>query len=163
MRIGEKFMNIDEIKNFTTINGWNEIVNIIPEAKPFIDKSSFGKKQGFDLLIMGYEAGIRAAFGGDPLSFAVKLKQLRKCESSDEMAPLLQEFANIADDAHEKVTRAELEYAPLENILLYIKEDAEARYALNLANSWYDSYLEDEALEAENSRELNDVLYADRF
>ena len=156
-------MNFDEIKKYSTNIGWNEFANIIPEAKPFADKNSLGKKQSLDFGIKMFEAGMSAAFGGDPVSFAVKLKQFRKCESSDEMAPLLQEFANIADDAHEKVTRAELEYAPLENILLYIKEDAEARYALNLANSWYDSYLEDEALEAENSRELNDVLYADRF
>jgi hypothetical protein len=97
------------------------------------------------------------------MTLAVKLKQFRKCESSDEMAPLLQEFANIADDAHERVKKAELAYAPLESILLYIKEDAEARYALNLANEWYDSYLEDESLEAENSRELDNVLNADRF
>ena len=43
------------------------------------------------------------------------------------------------------------------------KDEAEARYALNLADEWYDSYLEDEALEAGNSKELDDVLYADRF
>ena len=97
------------------------------------------------------------------MTLVEKLKQFRKCESSDEMAPLLQEFANIADDASARLKSAQLTYAHIETIFLYVKEDAEARYALNLADEWYDSYLEDEALEAENSRELDDVLYADRF
>ena len=57
-------MSIDEIKKYSTNVGWNEIVNIIPEAKPFVDKSSFGKKQGFELLATGYEAGIRDAQQG---------------------------------------------------------------------------------------------------
>jgi hypothetical protein len=94
---------------------------------------------------------------------ADKLKQFRKCDSTDEMAPLLQEFANIADDASDRLRLAELNYTPLESILLYVKEEAEARYALNLADEWYESYLEDEASELENSRELDEVLYADRF
>jgi hypothetical protein len=94
---------------------------------------------------------------------AEKLRQFRKCDSSDEMAPLLQEFANIADDASDRLRLAELTYTPLETILIYVKEDAEARYALNLADEWYESYLEDEGLEAENSREIDEVLYADRF
>ena len=94
---------------------------------------------------------------------AEKLKQFRKCESSDEMAPLLQEFANIADDASDRLRSAQLAYTPLETILSYVKDEAEARYALNLADEWYDSYLEDEALEAGNSKELDDVLYSDRF
>ena len=94
---------------------------------------------------------------------AEKIKQFRKCESTDEMAPLLQEFANIADDASDRLRSAQLTYAPIETILSYVKDEAEARYALNLADEWYDSYLEDEALEAGNSKELDDVLYADRF
>ena len=94
---------------------------------------------------------------------AEKLRQFRKCDSSDEMAPLLQEFANIADDASYKLRSAELNYTNLETILIYVKEDAEARYALNLADEWYESYLEDEQHELEYSRELDEVLYADRF
>lgn len=94
---------------------------------------------------------------------AEKLRQFRKCDSSDEMAPLLQEFANIADDAADKLRSAQLTYTPLESILSYVKDEAEARYALNLADEWYESYLEDEQHELEYSRELDDVLYADRF
>lgn len=54
-------MSIVQIKTLSTCNAWEEAVKQIPEAKPFADKSSFGKKQGFEILKTGYEAGIRDA------------------------------------------------------------------------------------------------------
>jgi len=58
-------MPLDLIKSFSTVEAWEEIVEHIPEAKAFANKSSFGKKQGFEILKAGYQAGIRDAQQGN--------------------------------------------------------------------------------------------------
>ena len=57
-------MSINEIKSYSTNEVWEQVVKQIPEAKPFANKSSFGKKQGFEILKTGYEAGRRDALEG---------------------------------------------------------------------------------------------------
>jgi len=52
-------MSINEIKNYSTNDVWEQVVKQIPEAKAFANKSTFGKKQGFEILKTGYEAGVR--------------------------------------------------------------------------------------------------------
>ena len=54
-------MSIEEIKKYPTITKWDALVEQIPEIASFANRSSFGKKQGSDLIIKSYEAGIRDA------------------------------------------------------------------------------------------------------
>ena len=54
-------MSFEEIKNYSTDNGWNELVKHIPETSQYQVKSVLGKKQSLDLAIKSYEAGIRDA------------------------------------------------------------------------------------------------------
>ena len=58
-------MPLDLIKSFSTNEAWEEIAERIPEAKAFANKASFGKKQGFEILKAGYQAGIRDAQRGN--------------------------------------------------------------------------------------------------
>ena len=51
-------MSFDDIKNYSTHSAWNAVVKQIQKAEPFANRSSFGKKQGLELLKIGYEAGL---------------------------------------------------------------------------------------------------------
>ena len=57
-------MSIDVIKNYSTYKAWNEITNIVPDTKQYLEKTSLGKKQSLDFGIKMYEAGIRDAQQG---------------------------------------------------------------------------------------------------
>lgn len=57
-------MSIDVIKNYSTYKAWNEITNIVPDTKQYLEKTSLGKKQSLDFGIKMYEAGIRDAQHG---------------------------------------------------------------------------------------------------
>ena len=57
-------MSIEEIKKYPTTTKWDALVEQIPEIASFANRSSFGKKQGSDLVIKSYEAGIRDAQRG---------------------------------------------------------------------------------------------------
>lgn len=54
-------MSLEEIKSFSTSDLWEVAVEAIPEAKAFALKTSFGKRQGYEILKAGYKAGIRDA------------------------------------------------------------------------------------------------------
>ena len=44
-------MSIDVIKNYSTYKAWNEITNIVPDTKQYLEKTSLGKKQSLDFGI----------------------------------------------------------------------------------------------------------------
>ena len=59
--LGEYFMDIKEIKSYATPIGWQETVKQIPQVGEYKERRYKGKKQGLDLILTGYEAGIRDA------------------------------------------------------------------------------------------------------
>ena len=58
-------MIFDDIKNFTTLSAWDAVIKKFPETEPFASRGSFGKRQGLELLKIGYEAGLREAQQGE--------------------------------------------------------------------------------------------------
>ncbi len=58
-------MNLLDIRNLKTVAKWETIARRDPVVQPYAQKSAFGKSQGADLYLRGYEKGISDAQRGN--------------------------------------------------------------------------------------------------
>lgn len=54
-------MNTSDIRKLNTFSKWETIGTADPAVQTFAEKSSFGKSQGAELYLRGYEKGINDA------------------------------------------------------------------------------------------------------
>ena len=54
-------MNTSDIRKLNTFSKWETIGTADPAVQTFVEKSSFGKSQGAELYLRGYEKGINDA------------------------------------------------------------------------------------------------------
>ena len=63
-------MNISDIKKLSSLAKWDAIVQRDPQVQAYKERSAFGKNQGADLYLSGYEKGINDAQIQKTLTFA---------------------------------------------------------------------------------------------
>ena len=54
-------MNISDMKKMNSLAKWDAIVQRDPQVQAYRERSAFGKNQGADLYLSGYEKGINDA------------------------------------------------------------------------------------------------------
>jgi hypothetical protein len=63
-------MTISDMKKLNSLAKWDAIVQRSPDLQTYREKSAFGKNQGADLYLRGYEKGIIDAQSEKAVSLA---------------------------------------------------------------------------------------------